>query len=76
MNNQNRTKVVTSVNTRLSYFHGWEPVSINGGAEKYSVSVLIPKQDKETIQMLSMQPVDAAIEEALQVGGKPNKDGY
>ena len=42
MANMNRTKVVTGVNTRLSYFHGWEPVSINGGAEKYSVSVLIP----------------------------------
>lgn len=49
MNNKNRTKVITGVNTRLSYFHGWEPVSINGGAEKYSVSVLIPKSDKETI---------------------------
>ncbi len=54
MNNQNRTKVVTSVNTRLSYFHGWEPVSINGGAEKYSVSVLIPKQIRKP-SMLSMQ---------------------
>ena len=33
MNNKNRTKVITGVNTRLCYFHGWEPVSINGGAE-------------------------------------------
>ena len=33
----NKTKVITGINTRLSYFHGWEPVSINGGAEKYSV---------------------------------------
>ena len=41
-NNSNRTKVITGTGTRLSYFHGWEPVSINGGAEKYSVSVLIP----------------------------------
>lgn len=43
MANMNRTKVITGINTKLSYFHGWEPVSINGGAEKYSVSVLIPK---------------------------------
>ena len=41
MANNNATKVVTGMNTRLSYFHGWEPVSINGGAEKYSVCVLI-----------------------------------
>ena len=41
MANMNRTKVITGINTKLSYFHGWEPVSINGGAEKYSVSVLI-----------------------------------
>lgn len=49
MANVNKTKVITGKNTRLSYFHGWEPVSINGGAEKYSVSVLIPKDDIETI---------------------------
>ena len=34
MANMNRTKVITGINTKLSYFHGWEPVSINGGAEK------------------------------------------
>ena len=37
-----KTKVITGVNTRLSYFHGWEPTSINNGPERYSVSVLIP----------------------------------
>lgn len=31
MANMNRTKVITGINTKLSYFHGWEPVSINGG---------------------------------------------
>ncbi|CDM67767.1 MULTISPECIES: DUF2815 family protein [Bacillota] len=74
MNNKNRTKVITGVNTRLSYFHGWEPVSINGGAEKYSVSVLIPKSDKETINAINAA-VDAAIEEGIaKFGGKkPNK---
>lgn len=41
-NNSGKTKVITGSGARLSYFHGWEPVSINGGAEKYSVSVLIP----------------------------------
>lgn len=74
MNNQSKTKVVTSVNTRLSYFNGWEPVSINGGAEKYSVSVLIPKTDKETISAINAA-VDAAIEEGISKfgGKKPNK---
>ena len=74
MNNQSKTKVVTSVNTRLSYFNGWEPVSINGGAEKYSVSVLIPKTDKETINEINAA-VDAAIEEGISKfgGKKPNK---
>ena len=71
---ENRTKVITGVNTRLSYFHGWEPVSINGGAEKYSVSVLIPKDDTETINAINAA-VDAAIEEGIaKFGGKkPNK---
>lgn len=71
---QNKTKVITGVNSRLSYFHGWEPVSINGGAEKYSVSVLIPKDDTETIHAINAA-IDAAIEEGLaKFGGKrPNK---
>ena len=74
MANVNRTKVITGKNTRLSYFHGWEPVSINGGAEKYSVSVLIPKDDIETINAINAA-VDAAIEEGVaKFGGKkPNK---
>lgn len=74
MNDQNRTKVITSVNTRLSYFHGWEPVSINGGAEKYGVSVLIPKTDTDTINAINTA-IDAAIEEGIaKFGGKkPNK---
>lgn len=53
MANMNRTKVITGINTKLSYFHGWEPVSINGGAEKYSVSVLIPKDDTETVNAVN-----------------------
>ncbi|MBQ0112622.1 MAG: DUF2815 family protein [Bacteroidales bacterium] len=72
--NNNGTKVVTGVETRLSFFHGWEPVSINGGAEKYSVSVLIPKNDKETIDAINAA-IDNAIKEGIaKFGGKmPNK---
>ena len=74
MANVNKTKVITGKNTRLSYFHGWEPTSINGGPERYSVSVLIPKDDKETIKAIN-DAVDAAIEEGIaKFGGKkPNK---
>ena len=44
-----QTKVVTGINTRLSYANIWEPKSINGGKEKYSVSLIIPKSDQKTI---------------------------
>lgn len=62
MANMNRTKVITGINTKLSYFHGWEPVSINGGAEKYSVSVLIPKDDTETVNAVNLSLDDAKNE--------------
>ena len=74
MANLNRTKVITGKNTRLSYFHGWEPISVNGGPERYSVSVLIPKDDKETIKAIETA-IDAAIEDGIaKFGGKkPSK---
>ncbi len=74
MANVNKTKVITGKNTRLSYFHGWEPTSINGGPERYSVSVLIPKDDVETVNAINAA-VDVAIEEGIaKFGGKkPNK---
>lgn len=34
-----KTKVITGI-VRLSYANVWEPKSINGGAEKYSVLML------------------------------------
>lgn len=69
----NPTKVVTGV-IRLSYANVWEPKSINGGAEKYSVSLIIPKTDTKTISAINAA-VDAAIEEGKgKFGGKiPNK---
>lgn len=68
------TKVITGINTRLSYFNGWDPVSINGSAEKYSVSVLIPKDDITTIKAIE-KAIDQAIEDGIaKFGGKkPNK---
>lgn len=71
---ESKTKVITGRNTRLSYFHGWEPTSVNGGAEKFSTSVLIPKTDTETVDAIN-RAIDAAIEEGIpKFGGKkPSK---
>ena len=73
MEKKNNTKVVTGT-VRLSYEHVWEPSSINGGEEKYSASLIIPKSDKATVNAIQ-KAVDAAIEEGLaKFGGKkPNK---
>lgn len=69
----NPTKVVTGI-VRLSYANVWEPKSINGGAEKYSVSLIIPKSDTKTIEAIN-KAVETAIEEGRgKFGGKiPNK---
>ena len=68
------TKVVTGINTRLSYANIWEPKSINGGKEKYSVSLIIPKSYTKTVTAIE-KAIDAAIEEGIgKFGGKkPNK---
>ena len=69
----NPTKVVTGI-VRLSYANVWEAKSINGGAEKFSVSLIIPKSDTKTIDAINAA-VDSAIEEGKgKFGGKiPNK---
>ena len=71
--NNHSTKVVTGI-VRLSYANVWEPKSINRGKEKYSVSLIIPKSDKKTIDAIN-KAVDAAIEDGISKfgGKKPNK---
>lgn len=67
----NPTKVITGVNTRWSYVNAWEPKSINGGAPKYSVSLIIPKSDAKTIEK-----IQAAIQAAYDEGqGKLKGNG-
>lgn len=57
------TKVVTG-EVRLSYAHIWEPVAIEEGQDKkYSVSLIIPKNDKVTIAK-----INAAVEAAKEIG--------
>ena len=57
------TKVITGVNTRWSYANVWDPKSINGGAPKYSISLIIPKSDTATINK-----INAAIQAAFEEG--------
>ncbi len=59
----NPMKVITGPDTRWSYANVWEPKSINGGAPKYSVSLIIPKSDNKTLAKIK-----AAIEAAYKEG--------
>ena len=69
-NTVNPAKVITGV-CRLSYANIWQAKSINGGAPKYSASVLIPKGDTKTVAK-----VKAAIQAAYEEGeGKLKGNG-
>lgn len=59
----NPMKVITGPDTRWSYANVWEPKSINGGAPKYSVSLIIPKSDTKTVNKIK-----AAIQAAYEEG--------
>lgn len=57
------TKVIIP-NVRFSYAHVFEPVAIEEGqTKKFSVSLILPKSDKKTIEK-----VQAAIQLALEQG--------
>ena len=58
----NPTKVITGVKTRWSYANVWQPKSINGGAPKFSVSLIIPKSDTKTVTAVK-NAIQAAYEE-------------
>lgn len=60
-NTNNATKVV--VPCRISFANIWEPKSINGSEEKYSVSLLISKDDKTTLTKIH-KAIEAAKESA------------
>lgn len=56
-NTQPQTKVV--IPCRISFANIWEAKSINGGDEKYSVALIIPKSDKATLTKIH-KAVEAA----------------
>lgn len=70
--NMNPTKVITGPNTRMSYANVWEPKGINGSEPKYSVSLIIPKSDKETINKIKKAIQAAYKEGASKLRGKGN----
>ena len=60
---QPKTKVVTCM-ARFSYAHIWEPKAVeDGGTKKYSLTLIIPKNEKKCIA-----EIKAAIEAAKLVG--------
>jgi hypothetical protein len=65
MSNQNNVlnpvKVITGI-CRLSYANIWTPKSVNGGAPKFSTSVLIPKSDLTTVNKIK-NAIQAAYNE-------------
>ena len=63
MNEIQATKVITG-KVRFSYLHVWEPAAIEEGSQKkYSVSLIIPKSDTDTVSR-----INNAIQSALDAG--------
>ena len=62
MSKSNPMKVITGKDTRWSYANVWEAKSINGGTPKFSVSLIIPKSDKETLDAIK-KAIEAAYKE-------------
>lgn len=64
------TKVITG-KVRFSYAHVFEPQAIEEGQEKkYSVSILIPKEDKVTLKKIDDAIKTASEEGKAKLGGK------
>ena len=68
----NPTKVITGPDTRWSYANVWEAKSINGSVHKYSVSLIIPKNDKVTVEKIksAIQAAYTQGESKLRGSGK------
>ena len=71
MANKNNQATRVVVPCRISFANIWEPRSVNGSEEKYSVSCLIPKNDKATLTKIH-KAIEAAKEAAQSKrwGGK------
>lgn len=69
---KNETKVVTG-KVRLSYANIFEPKSINGSDPKYSVSLIIPKEDKQQIQIIEEAIKNAIERDKTKLSNKAGK---
>ena len=63
MMSENKQTTKVKIPCRISFANIWEPKSINGSDEKYSVSCIISKKDTKTISA-----INAAIEAAKEAG--------
>ncbi len=63
----NPTKVITGPNTRWSYANVWEAKAVNGGTPKFSVSLIIKKDDP------CIPRIRAAIQAAYEEGASKLK---
>ena len=65
----NKVKVVTN-KVRFSYANVFQPkAAVEGGTPKYSVSIIIPKSDKETVTKLQKAFEDCKASNAAFFGG-------
>jgi hypothetical protein len=69
MASTNKIKIVTG-KVRFSYAHVFQPsAAVEGGTPKYSVSIIIPKSDTETVAKFQKAFEDAANTNAAFFGG-------
>jgi len=69
----NKVKVVTGT-VRFSYAHVFQPgPSIEGGTPKFSVSIIIPKNDKETVSKIQKAFEECKASSAAYFGGSVPK---
>ena len=75
MSSRNGTKVITG-EVRFSYLHVFEPYAGEVGQKpKYSVSLLIPKKDKQTIALIQEAVAEATdLGQTTKWGGKVPKN--
>jgi hypothetical protein len=70
MSTAQKVKVVTG-KVRFSYANVFQPkASVEGGTPKYSVSLIIPKSDKETVSKLEKAFAECKTGSAGYFGGK------
>lgn len=64
--NNDPKKILTGWNTRWSYCNVWEPRGIDGSRPAWSVSLIVPKSDKETLAKIE-KAIQAAYEEGASI---------